>query len=186
MNFLAAAHPWFTKQFWFLLVIFLPRVQHHGLAGRDQAFSPELQSCQLALQICSLPLQLHAYSQSTQPDSLFRNALIHTSVLCKCAIPNSSKARLASCVFDNCEGDSVELVTFFSSYKRKNALVQSVLFALQYFRICEAFPAPSLLSSGVVSLLLWWWTEMDFLKSATERVRGSIASTEILVWGLVL
>lgn len=155
VNFLAATHPWSIKHFQFLLVIFLPHAQCHGLAGRDRAFSPVLQSCQQALQVCSLPQELHTSSQSAQPDSLFRNALIHTSVLCKCTIPNSSKARLASCVFDKCEGESGELVTF-SSCMSYALVVQSVLIALQHLRICEALLAPSLLSSGVVSLLLWW------------------------------
>ncbi len=89
------------------------------------------------------------------------------SMLCFCL---ALKPRLASCVFDKCEGESGELVTF-SSCMSYALVVQSVLIALQHLRICEALLAPSLLSSGVVSLfamvveLKWIFLRQPEIKS---------------------
>lgn len=52
--------------------LLLPRLNRERLG-----IFPWLQDGQQALKDCSLPLELQIYYQSTQPDSSFRNALVH-------------------------------------------------------------------------------------------------------------
>lgn len=82
VNFLTATHLWFIKRCQFLLFFFhhllLPRLSRETLG-----IFPWPQDGQQALKDCSLPLERQIYYQSTQPDSLFRNALVHKF----CALP---------------------------------------------------------------------------------------------------
>lgn len=170
VNFLSATHLQFIKRFQFLLFFFITSYCR-ALTGRDQAFFPDsrMVSKLSKIAVChwNCKFTIRALSQILRSEMhQFINA-----VPCQCATPKSRKARLESCVFEKREGGPEQLVTFFSSVS--HTLVLSTLVALQHLRICEPLPPSSLLCSGVVSLLLWWQTEIKFLTSARERVRES-------------